>query len=690
MDTKVLLPYQNLIIKWMTNYIQNSLFIKQNHVYQHFENNFDSEEDYIALQKYIENNGSHTCKSGILALDMGLGKTFIAIKYIKIMQFKYNIIVLPPNVLQQWIKEIKENNIIFTIYNNKDFNMQCLNFNKYGHNIVIVSYYKLNNFIKGIQNNINNQEININFDAIIADEIHICANKKTSFNKNMNIIKNYAKVVWGLTGTPIINSINDIINIKNIVKNSNTNIDMFKAYNFIHINKDDSFIQDQIKLPNKIISNLFIQMDPWQTKQYIKLLFGVKSAFCSNNNINTITLLNKLRQCAVHPAIMNNNNDDDTVQIEPVVVNDELDLLDNNNIINNMGNKYKQMINIIQNTPEEDKIIIFTNWNKENIQIKNILNHFNINNIVYSKFNDIENIINNNIKVILCNIKKCSTGLNLQFANHIIFMEPPWNSATIKQAIDRTYRIGQNKNVFIYNLIHLASIDIYINNIINQKINVTNSFLQDGISTNIDKVTLHLLFRKLLIKCSVLNNQQFINEFNQINNIINHIQLHSYLDNTNNTIHNTFSNHTCNICNQIIQNGENFIINHCGCIYHNTCADNNFIICNNNNHDHHNHIQNYINFDNHHLILQQQLLQQQLLQQIHSGQQQFGQQQQNNSIHKFFKCHLCRTNNLISDNQISNEINECDICLIEKNSFIKLKCKHQLCSECFEQCIIYN
>lgn len=41
-------------------------------------------------------------------------------------------------------------------------------------------------------------------------------------------------------------------------------------------------------------------------------------------------------------------------------------------------------------------------------------------------------------------------GVNIQAANHVIHFTRPWNPAKEDQATDRAYRIGQEKEVFVY------------------------------------------------------------------------------------------------------------------------------------------------------------------------------------------------------------------------------------------------
>jgi SNF2 family DNA or RNA helicase len=53
----------------------------------------------------------------------------------------------------------------------------------------------------------------------------------------------------------------------------------------------------------------------------------------------------------------------------------------------------------------------------------------------------------------LISLKAGNTGLTLTAADYVFLFDPWWNTAIEQQAIDRTHRIGQTKNVFAYKLI---------------------------------------------------------------------------------------------------------------------------------------------------------------------------------------------------------------------------------------------
>ncbi len=59
----------------------------------------------------------------------------------------------------------------------------------------------------------------------------------------------------------------------------------------------------------------------------------------------------------------------------------------------------------------------------------------------------------------LISLKAGGFGLNLTDADYVFLLDPWWNPATEAQAVDRTNRIGQTRNVFVYRLIAKDTIE---------------------------------------------------------------------------------------------------------------------------------------------------------------------------------------------------------------------------------------
>ena len=82
---------------------------------------------------------------------------------------------------------------------------------------------------------------------------------------------------------------------------------------------------------------------------------------------------------------------------------------------------------------------------------------------------------NDNIKVFLISLKAGGTGLNLIGADMVIHYDPWWNLSAENQATDRSYRIGQKKNVQVYKLITKDSIEERIYELQEKKANLAKN-----------------------------------------------------------------------------------------------------------------------------------------------------------------------------------------------------------------------
>ena len=83
-------------------------------------------------------------------------------------------------------------------------------------------------------------------------------------------------------------------------------------------------------------------------------------------------------------------------------------------------------------------------------------------------------------QIFLLSLKAAGTGLNLTAASHVIHYDLWWNPAVEDQATDRTYRIGQNKNVMVHRLINIGTFEEKINEMIKSKKELANIAVFEG------------------------------------------------------------------------------------------------------------------------------------------------------------------------------------------------------------------
>jgi superfamily II DNA or RNA helicase len=87
---------------------------------------------------------------------------------------------------------------------------------------------------------------------------------------------------------------------------------------------------------------------------------------------------------------------------------------------------------------------------------------------------------NGTAPVFLISLKAGGFGLNLTEADYCFLLDPWWNPATETQAIDRTHRIGQTRNVMVYRLIAAGTIEEKVMALKARKAELSASVLDDG------------------------------------------------------------------------------------------------------------------------------------------------------------------------------------------------------------------
>ncbi len=85
---------------------------------------------------------------------------------------------------------------------------------------------------------------------------------------------------------------------------------------------------------------------------------------------------------------------------------------------------------------------------------------------------------NDEIRVFLISLKAGGTGLNLTEADYVYLVDPWWNPAVENQAIDRCYRIGQEKHVIAVRLITPGTIEEKVVKLQSSKKEIASDLIQ--------------------------------------------------------------------------------------------------------------------------------------------------------------------------------------------------------------------
>ena len=411
---------------------------------------------------------------GILADDMGLGKTIqlvsVILSYIEnceknAIEPKASLVICPSSLTLNWYNEIKKFapslKVMLINGNAQERKNKIQKIEEY--NVVIASYDILKRDIDIYKDK------KYEFKYVIADEAQYIKNNNTQNFKAIKEIQ--AETRYALTGTPIENSLSELWSIFDFVMPGYLfSYKKFKELYETPIVKDEDgsamrklkmliepFILRRIKedvlteLPDKTITILNNEMEDEQEKIYMSYMAQVKEEIETEISINgfeksqikILSLLMRLRQICCHPGLFIENYKGESSKLNQCIqiVKDAIE--SGHKILLFSG--YTSMFEIIE---EEFK--------KENISYYKLTGQTKVGDRIrlVDEFNE-----NPDIKVFLISLKAGGTGLNLIGADMVIHYDPWWNLSAENQATDRTYRIGQKKNVQVYKLITKNSIE---------------------------------------------------------------------------------------------------------------------------------------------------------------------------------------------------------------------------------------
>jgi hypothetical protein len=73
---------------------------------------------------------------------------------------------------------------------------------------------------------------------------------------------------------------------------------------------------------------------------------------------------------------------------------------------------------------------------------------------------------------VLLSTEAAGEGRNLQFCHTMVNFDIPWNPMRIEQRVGRIHRVGQTREVHIYNLSARGTIEDYLLELLDQKLNM--------------------------------------------------------------------------------------------------------------------------------------------------------------------------------------------------------------------------
>jgi SNF2 family DNA or RNA helicase len=301
------------------------------------------------------------------------------------------------------------------------------------------------------------------FNYIILDESQSIKNPNSQSSRAVKQLKSSQRLV--LTGTPIENGVHELWSQLSFINPGLLgSLQQFTERFVIPIEKNKDIkklrqlkavikpfvlrrTKDQVakELPAKFEQVIYCNMTEEQAEAYEKvksfyrneILKSLREQGINKTQFALLQGLTKLRQIANHP------------------------ILTNPEYANHSG-KYDEIVSMIETAKSEGhKVLVFSQFVKQLTLYRNYFDEIGekycyLDGSMTSEqrqnsVNDFQT--NEEIKIFLISLKTGGLGLNLTTADYVFIIDPWWNPAVEQQAIDRSHRIGQTRNVFTYKFI---------------------------------------------------------------------------------------------------------------------------------------------------------------------------------------------------------------------------------------------
>ena len=443
----------------------------------------------VTLYPYQKEGIRFAAKAGkaIIADEMGLGKTIQAIGTAELLRKEGRIgsvlILCPTSLKYQWRSEIKK----FTdaeVYVIEGSHLKRKEAYNRPEPYKIISYNSAANDIKILGS--------LQTDMLIMDEVQRLKNWNTQISRAARKIESDYSVI--LSGTPLENKLDELYSIvefvdnfrlapyylfkeNHIITDETGKVLGYKNLNEIGKKLSDILIRRRkkdvkLQMPKRMDKNLFVPMtkeqmgmhQEWQNNVRMLVLKWRRMHFLSDKDRKRLMLfLSQMRMVCDSSYILDQKTRYDTKVDECV------------NIINDIISE------------EGEKVVVFSQWERmtrliaKELEKKEIGFEYLYGGVPSEKRkNLVDNFMNEPSSRVFLSTDAGSTGLNLQAAATIINIDLPWNPAVLEQRIGRIYRLCQQSNIQVINLVAPHSIEESMLGKLRFKTSLFEGVLDDG------------------------------------------------------------------------------------------------------------------------------------------------------------------------------------------------------------------
>jgi len=428
---------------------------------------------------------------GCLADDMGLGKTVQTLALLKKMELEGEkrpvLLICPTSVMENWRREAERfvpDIKVMVQHGTKRLRGERFISASKKHSLVISSYALLHRDC-GLYSK-------TNWAGVILDEAQNIKNPDTRQSKAAYTVPGDWRIA--LTGTPVENHVGDMWSIMEFLvpgllpNRSRFSREFLRPIQAGHretmekikritgpfilrrLKSDKQIISD---LPDKIESPAFCNLTREQASLYNAVLkmLDEKMAACDGIQRKGMVLsaVTSLKQICNHPALY---------------LKDNSDLGDRSGKLSRLAEIAEEMLST------GDRSLIFTQYAEMGALLKKYLQEtfgrevlFLHGGVERQKRDHMVQRFQNDKDAppfFVLSLRAGGTGLNLTRANHVVMFDRWWNPAVEQQAVDRAYRIGQDKSVQVHYFCCKGTLEEKIEALIQSKKTIAETVVGTG------------------------------------------------------------------------------------------------------------------------------------------------------------------------------------------------------------------
>jgi SNF2 family DNA or RNA helicase len=419
----------------------------------------------------------------ILADEVGLGKTIeaglIMKEYMVRGLAKKILILVPASLVIQWTKELNQKFGIPAVAQKKEYMWRQ-------YEVVVAS-------IDTAKRDPHRRHVlDIDYDMLVIDEAHKLKNKRT---RNYQFVKEIKKkYCLLLTATPIQNEMDELYNLINLLRPGHLGHSSAFTANYVEGKrqaKNNEKLKEEIEkvmirnkrsdggihFTTRRVQSVPIELSPEEMDLYRGVNSFVRERYQSESgSMNALALITLQREvCSSREAAfmtlykMYQRTAEDSPDRHTI-----MELVEKIKRIKTHS-KAAKTVELIKEI--NDKVIIFTEYRASQNYLQKYLNEHGITSVPFrggfkrSKKDWMTDLFQNRAQVLIAT-EAGGEGINLQFCNQVINYDMPWNPMRVEQRIGRVHRLGQQRDVFIYNLSTIGTIEEHILRLLYEKIDL--------------------------------------------------------------------------------------------------------------------------------------------------------------------------------------------------------------------------